>query len=51
MNNNDLLTILGCGALGYGIIHLALNKPAPPTKAAPPPQPQATFAPAWARVL
>jgi DnaJ-domain-containing protein 1 len=51
MNNNDLLTILGCGALGYGIIHLALNKPAPPTKAAPPPQPQAAFAPAWARVL
>jgi DnaJ-domain-containing protein 1 len=49
MNNNDLLTIIGCGALGYGVIHLALNRPAPPAKAAPPPQ--ADFAPAWARVL
>ena len=49
MNNNDLLTIIGCGALGYGVIHLALNRPAPPAKAAPPPQ--ATLAPGWARVL
>ena len=52
MNNNDLLTIIGCGALGYGVIHLVLNKPAPPKT--PPnaaPAPQAAFAPAWARVL
>ena len=52
MNNNDILAIIGCGALGYGVIHLVLNKPASPS--APPKQPvqpQAVFAPAWSRVL
>lgn len=52
MNSNDLLTILGCGALGYGVIHLVLNKPAPPS--APPrpaPDAQPVSAPDWSRVL
>ena len=49
MNNNDLLAIIGCGALGYGVVHLVLNKPAPPAK--PVPQPPAGFPPAWAGVL
>ena len=52
MNNNDILAIIGCGALGYGVIHLVLNKPASPSappRPAVPPQP--VFAPAWPRVL
>ncbi len=52
MNNNDILTILGCGALGYGVIHLVLNKPQPPKpRPQPPGQPQPAFAPNWTRVL
>ncbi len=52
MNNNDILTILGCGALGYGVIHLVLNRPEPPKpRPQPQPQPQAVFAPNWTRVL
>ena len=50
MNSNDILAIVGCGALGYGVVHLVLNKPAPPTpRPASPPPP--AFAPAWTRVL
>ena len=52
MNSNDILAIVGCGALGYGVVHLVLNKPAPPAPRAPsPPQPQPAFAPGWTRVL
>ena len=52
MNSNDILTIVGCGALGYGIIHLVLNKPARPAAPPQPPlQPQPAFAPNWTRVL
>ena len=52
MNNNDILAIIGCGVLGYGVIHLVLNKPEPP-KPQPQaqPQPQPVFAPNWTRVL
>jgi len=50
MNSNDILAIVGCGALGYGVVHLVLNKPAPPAPRAPSP-PQPAFAPGWARVL
>ena len=50
MNNNDILAIIGCGVLGYGVIHLVLNKPTPP--AAPPKPPtQPVFTPNWSRVL
>jgi hypothetical protein len=52
MNNTDILAIVGCGVLGYGVIHLVLNKPTPP---AAPPKPQSpappVFAPNWTRVL
>ena len=52
MNNNDILAIIGCGALGYGVIHLVLNKPASPSAPPKPPvPPQPVFAPAWPRVL
>jgi len=52
MNSNDILAIVGCGALGYGVVHLVLNKPAPPTPRPPSqPQPQPAFAPGWTRVL
>lgn len=51
MNNNDLLAIIGCGALGYGIVHLVLSKPTPPKAPPPPAQPPAGFAPGWTRVL
>jgi len=54
MNSNDILAIVGCGALGYGVVHLVLNKPAPPTPrppSQPQPQPQPAFAPGWTRVL
>ena len=50
MNSNDILTIVGCGLLGYGVIHLVLNKPQPP-KPPPQAQPQPVFAPNWSRVL
>ena len=52
MNSNDILAIVGCGALGYGVVHLVLNKPAPPAPRPPSqPQSQTAFAPAWTRVL
>ena len=51
MNNTDILAIIGCGALGYGVIHLVLNKPPAPPKRPAPTQPQPAFAPDWARVL
>jgi hypothetical protein len=50
MNSNDILAIVGCGALGYGVVHLVLNKPAPPAPR-PPSPPQPAFAPGWTRVL
>ena len=50
MNSNDILAIVGCGALGYGVVHLVLNKPAPPTPR-PPSPPQPASAPGWTRVL
>ena len=50
MNSNDILAIVGCGALGYGVVHLVLNKPAPPAPR-PPSAPQPAFAPDWTRVL
>ena len=50
MNNTDILAIIGCGVLGYGVIHLVLNKPEPP-KPRPQAQPQPVFAPNWTRVL
>ena len=52
MNNTDILAIVGCGVLGYGIIHLVLNKPTPPAAPPRPPlQPPPVFAPNWSRVL
>ena len=52
MNNTDILAIIGCGVLGYGVIHLVLNKPAPPSvPTRPPALPQPVFAPNWTRVL
>ncbi len=52
MNNNDILTIVGCGALGYGVIHLVLNRPsAPPGPPKPQPQVQPVSTPDWSRVL
>ena len=52
MNNNDLLAIIGCGALGYAVVHLVLSKPAPPkAPLQPAPPPPAGFAPGWTRVL
>ena len=51
MNNNDLLAIIGCGALGYGIVHLVLSKPARPAAPPQPAPPPAGFAPGWTRVL
>ena len=50
MDSNDILTIVGCGLLGYGVIHLVLNKPRAP-KPQPPAQPQPVIAPDWTRVL
>jgi DnaJ like chaperone protein len=50
MNNNDILAIIGCGVLGYGVIHLVLNRPEAPKPQARP-QPQPVFAPNWPRVL
>ena len=52
MNNTDILAIIGCGVLGYGVIHLVLNKPETPSAPTKPPaRPQPVFAPNWTRVL
>ncbi len=52
MNNNDLLTIVGCLLLGYAVVHLVMRKPTPAPSAPPPaPVPQPPAGPHWTRVL
>ncbi len=50
MNNSDILAIIGCGVLGYGVIHLVMSKPTPPV-APPKPPSQGAFALGWTKVL
>ena len=62
MNTNDILLIVGCVVVGYGLVSMLLRKPGPPPPAAPKPPPafggfdepqppQAPVAPHWSSVL
>ncbi|HEY9029012.1 MAG TPA: J domain-containing protein [Burkholderiaceae bacterium] len=51
MTSNEVLTIVGCGLLGYGVVHFFLRKaPDEPVARAPAPAP-APVPPHWTTVL
>jgi DnaJ like chaperone protein len=52
MTGNDWLTIVACGLVGYGAVHLFLRKPPSPPSASPAPAtPSAPVPPHWTSVL
>jgi len=54
MSGNDILMIVGCGVIGYGLVSMLLRKPGPPpaaTQVDPPAPPQPPAPPHWSHVL